>query len=194
MRKTLLTAAVVSAFLVTPAAVAQVKDGVVAVAATEAVVKVISVDRKARTATVRGPNGGTVVLNVPPDAQNFDRVKPGALFKVRYLESVALVLSKGGEASAGGMRKVTLAPKGGTPGGTISETHQVTGTVEAVDYKSRAIAVKGPGGKIVALKVADEARNLDEIHVGDTISLVYAQALAMEMVPQESTAAPAAKK
>jgi hypothetical protein len=186
-------AAVMSAFLFVPVATAQIKDGVVAVAETEAVVKVIGVDRKARTATVRGPNGGTVVINVPQEAQNFDRVKPGALFKMRYLESVALVLSKGGQASAGGVQTVKLAPKGGTPGGTVAETKQITGTIEAVDYRNRALALKGPGGKIVSVKVADEARNLDDFAIGDTISLVYTQALAMEMVPQEKKTAAAEK-
>jgi len=191
MHKSIVAAAVVAAFLAAPAAIAQIKDGVIVVGETEAVVKVISVDRKARTATVRGPGGGTVVMNVPKEAQNFDQVKAGSLFKVRYLESVALVLMKGGEASASGLQTVKLAPKGGTPGGTVAETKQITGTVEAVDFKNRAIALKGPGGKIVALKVADDARNLNEISVGDTISLLYTQALAMEMIPQpdKSTAA-----
>jgi hypothetical protein len=193
MHTSIAAAALITAFLIAPIATAQVTDGVIAVAETEAVVKVISVDRKARTATVRGPGGGVVTISVPQEAQNFDRVKAGALFKVRYLESVALVLSKGGKASASEMRTVKLAPKGGTPGGTVAETKQITGTVEAVDYTNRAIAVKGPGGKIVSLKVADEARNLDEIGVGDTISLLYAQALAMEMMPQEKKTAAAAK-
>jgi len=193
MRQTLAVAAAVSAFLVAPAAIAQIKDGMVAVAETEAVVKVISVDRKARTATVRGPGGGTVVINVPQEAQNFDKVKAGSLFKMRYLESVALVLTKGGQASASELRTVKLAPKGGTPGGTVAETKQITGTVEAVDYKNRAIALKGPGGKIVSLKVADDARNLNEISVGDTVSLLYTQALAMEMIPQQSQSAATGK-
>jgi hypothetical protein len=188
MRQTVIAAAVVSVFFSAPVALAQIKDGVIAVAETEAVVKVISVDRKARTATVRGPNGGTVVISVPQEAQNFDRVRAGSLFKMRYLESVALVLMKGGEASATELRTVKLAPKGGTPGGTVSEIKKLTGTVEAVDYANRAIAVKGPGGKILAVKVADDARNLDEISVGDTISLLYAQALAMEMIPQPAAA------
>ena len=178
-------AALASAVLLAPVATAQIKDGVVAVAEAEAVVKVVSVDRKARTATVRGPQGGTLVINVPQEAQNFDRVKPGATFKMRYLESVALVLSKGGKASASELRTVKLAPKGGTPGGTVTETKQITGTVEKVDHASRSISVKGPGGRVVSLAVADEARNLEDFAVGDTISLLYAQALALEMVPQE---------
>ena len=194
MRQTLVAAAVVSAYLFAPAASAQIKDGMVAVAETEAVVKVISVDRKARTATVRGPNGGTVVMNVPKEAQNFDQVKAGSLFKMRYLESVALVLSKGGQASASELKTVKLSPKGGTPGGTVAETKQITGTVEAVDYTNRAIALKGPGGKIVAMKVVDDARNLDTIAVGDTVSLLYTQALAMEMIPQAGKTAASAGK
>lgn len=191
-----LTAAAIGAatLMLASVAIAQSNNGAIAVAETEAIVKVIGVDRKARTATVRGPAGGVVTISVPPEAQNFDQVKVGSQFKVRYLESVAVFVSKGGQASASEKQTVRLAPKGGTPGGIASETKQITGKVEAVDYAARAITVRGPAGKILAARVADEAEGFAQISVGDTITLRYTQALAMEMISHSNRTGPATKQ
>ena len=169
---------------------AQLKDGVVAVGESEGIVKVTKVDRTARTVTVRGPTGAEVTLKVPVEAQNLDQVKPGAVFKMRYVEAAALVLSKGGSASASAEKTVRLAPKGGNPGGVVVNTRQITGTLEAIERGARTIAVKGPRGNVVVLKVADEAKGFDDIAMGDSISILYSEALAMEMVPRTEAAKP----
>jgi hypothetical protein len=160
------------------------KAAAVAVAETEAVVELVALDRKTRTATVRGPAGNTLTFVVPEDAQNLDRVKPGDLFKMRYVEALALALNKGGTASATAGRTVALAPKGGTPGGTIVNTKEITTVVTGVDRKSRTISVQGPAKNEMTLKVADEVRSFDEMAVGDTISLTYTEALVMQMISQ----------
>jgi len=80
------------------------------------VVKVIKIDRKARTVTFQGPRGNTQTLNVPKEAQNFDQVKVGSLFRVKYVEAVAVALGRGGQAAVTTDQQVRLAPKGGTPG------------------------------------------------------------------------------
>lgn len=158
--------------------------GAVTVSQTEAVVKVIKIDRKARTVTFQGPRGNTQTLNVPKEAQNFDRVKVGSLFRVKYIEAVAVALQRGGAASASVDQQVRLAPKGGTPGGTVVNTVRISATVEAIDYVDREIAVKGPKGNILALKVSDDVQGFTQVNVGDTVTLVYAAALALEMVEQ----------
>jgi hypothetical protein len=144
----------------------------------------MKVDRKLRTVTVRGPDGRTVTLDVPKEAQNFDRVKPGASFKIRYVESVALTLQKGGQPSAAKAQAVKLSPKGGTPGGVVVNTAQISATVEAIDYTNRSVAVKGPRGNVLAFKVSDDVPNLDQVNVGDLITMQYTEALAIEMLPQ----------
>jgi Cu/Ag efflux protein CusF len=194
MKRTLIAAAIASALALAPGVQAQVKGGAVAVSVTEAVVKVTKIDRKARTVTVRGPKGNTVTINVPPEAQNFDRVKVGSSFKMRYAESVAVAVGKG-KASASEQQSVRVAPKGGTPGGVIVNVKQISGTVEAIDYASREIALKGPGGNILAFRVSDDVQRFNEIAVGDTVGVQYTEALAMEMiVPEAKAKAPAAPK
>lgn len=170
------------------------KAAAVAVVETEAVVELVALDRKTRTATVRGPAGNTLTFVVPEDAQNLDRVKPGDLFKMRYVEALALALNKGGTASATAGRTVALAPKGGTPGGTIVNTKEITTVVTGVDRKSRTISVQGPAKNEMTLKVADEVRSFDEMAVGDTISLTYTEALVMQMISQPGKGSSSATK
>lgn len=170
------------------AAHAQLKDAAVVVAQTDAVVTVTKVDAKARTVTFRGPKGGLATLDIPPEAQNLDQVKAGQQYRMKYVEAVAVSISKGGAPSAIAVDQVKLAPKGAKPGGVIARAEQISGVVDAIDYTDRYVAVRGPKGNMIALKVADDVA-LEELAAGDRIALTYTQALAVEMVAQ-----PPAKK
>jgi hypothetical protein len=149
----------------------------------EAVVTVTKVDRKGRTVTIRGPAGNLQTLAVPTEAKNLDQVKPGDRFRMTYAEAAAVALTKGGKAQAGLEEMVSLAPKGAKPGGYKVRTFNVSGTVEAIDYKRRQVSVRGPKGKIMSLPVSGEVKNLESVSVGELITVIYSEALAMEMVP-----------
>jgi len=192
MKSTLVAVTAFAALALAPCVSAQIQGGAVVTGEAEAVVTVVSVDRKARTVTVRGPQGRTMTINVPPEAQNLDQVKKGSRFQVRYVESVAVAVSKGGVASASKDQTVRLAPKGGTPGGVVVNTMQISATVEALDRTRRSIAVKGPQGNVLEFQVAPEVQ-LEAIQLGDLVTLVYAEALALQMLPKETKAAKPAK-
>jgi hypothetical protein len=149
----------------------------------EAVVTVTKVDRKGRTVTIRGPAGNLHTLAVPKEAKNLDQVKPGDRFRMTYAEAAAVALTKGGKAQAGIEEMVSLAPKGARPGGYKVRTFNVSGVVEAIDYKRRQVSVRGPKGNIVSLPVSGEVKNLESVSVGELITVIYSEALAMEMVP-----------
>jgi hypothetical protein len=187
-------AALAAAILVPAVAFSQPK-GVVDTNQIEAVVTVTKVDQKARTVTIKGPQGNVRTLQVPPEAQNLDKVKPGDRFKMTYAEAVVLALSRGGEPSASADRQVKVAPKGGTPGGYVVKTEQITGVIDAIDYKNRYVALRGPGQNTLALPVSADVKNFDQVKAGDTITIAYAQALAVEMIAEPKPAKkPAAKK
>jgi hypothetical protein len=162
----------------------QPKATAVAVADSEALVELVSIDRKAYTAVVRTANGATLQLNLPREARNLDRVKPGDRFRMRYVEALALDLRKGGSASASAGETVKLAPKGGTPGGVVVKTKNITAVVNAVDRSARTVTVQGPLKNVMVLKVADDVRSFNDIAIGDTIALTYSEALAIEMVSE----------
>ena len=172
---------------------AQVKDRIMAVQETEAVVTVTKVDQKARTVTFRGPQGNLAVMAVPPEAQNLDQVKPGQQYKMRYVESVIIEIRKGGTASATAAQEVKLAPKGAKPGGVIARTQEITAVVDAIDYKTRYVSVRGPKGNVLSAKVADDVK-LDQFKAGDSIVLIHTEALAIEMAAQAPAKKQAEKK
>lgn len=162
---------------------AQVKDSAVVVEEIEAVVTVTKVDKEARKVTFRGPKGGVATLTVPKEAQNLDQVKPGQQYKLKYVESVAVDIRKGGKPAAAASEEIKLAPKGAKPGGAIVRTVHLAGVIDAVDFTHRYVAVRGPKGNTVSLKVADNVP-LDQLSAGDRISVTHTEALAIEMVAQ----------
>ena len=183
MKNILAAAAIVSVAPLVSTAVAQ-DHGPVVVGQTEAVVTVIKLDRKARRVTFQGPRGNQVTMIVPEEAQNLDQVRVGSQFNVKYVESVAVGLQRGGKPVAAVDQQVRLAPKGGNPGGVVVNTAKISANVVAIDYASREVAVKGPQGNIRSFRVADEVQGFRDVKVGDTISVTYAEALALEMIPE----------
>lgn len=175
------------------AAQAQVKDSAVVVDETEAVVTVTKVDKEARKVTFRGPKGGVATLTVPKEAQNLDQVKPGQQYRLKYVEAVAVEIRKGGKPAAAAGEEIKLAPKGAKPGGAMVRTVHLAGVVDAIDYTNRYVAVRGPKGNTVSLKVAADVP-LDQLSAGDRISVTHTEALAIEMAAQAPAKKEAAQK
>jgi hypothetical protein len=197
MTRIAVVAAVLSGalFLSLSLANAQVKDSAMAVQEAEAVVTVTKVDKEARTVTFRGPRGNLGTLDVPKESQNFDQVKVGQQYKMKYVEAVAVEIRKGGAPSATAAQEMKLNPKGAKPGGVVVRTVQLAGVVDAIDYNERYISVRGPKGNVVPLKVAQEV-DLKQIAAGDRITVTHTAALALEMVaaaPAKKEKAPAKK-
>jgi copper(I)-binding protein len=165
------------------AASAQPKAGVVVVEQAEAVVTVTKVDMEKRMVTFRNPQGALGTIQVPKEAQNLDQVKPGQQYRMKYLEAVAVAISKGGAPSAGAMEQVKLAPKGAKPGGMVVRTQQIAGVIDAIDYADRYIAVRGPKGNVLPLRVGSDI-DMQQLSAGDRITVTHTAALAVEMVAQ----------
>jgi Cu/Ag efflux protein CusF len=67
------------------------------------------------------------------------------------------------------------------PGGTIVEVSTITATVEAIDYKTRMVTLKGPEGNMVTVKVGEEAKNFNQVAKGDKVTFDYYAALAIDV-------------
>ena len=184
MKSVLLSVICILSFVLAPPVIAQEKAGAIAAGAMEAIVTVVEVDHAKRTVIVRGPQGREESINVPPEAQNLDQVQPGSRFKVRYLQSVAVSIKKGGAASSSAGRKVTLAPKGDVPGGMVVNMLQIAGVVEKIDYGSRLVSVRGPEGRLLSFTAGDEVQDLEQFQSGDVISVEYTESLAMRMIKE----------
>jgi len=55
-------------------------------------------------------------------------------------------------------------------------------TVEAIDHKKRKVTVRGPEGDLSTFKVGDSVKRLEEVKVGDQITVDYYQSLAVEVL------------
>src|SRR5947209_5575725 len=104
-------------------------------------VTVLDVDLQKRSVTIRSPDGATRTLQVPPQAQNLDKVKKGDRFRVRYVKAVAVGIRKGGEPASSDKQDVRVAPKGADPGGVIVRTQERAFVVDAIDSRNRSIAL-----------------------------------------------------
>ena len=56
----------------------------------------------------------------------------------------------------------------------------ITATVEAIDYDKRTVALKGPRGNVVELKVGPNVKNFKQIKVGDRVTTKYFESTAFD--------------
>jgi Cu/Ag efflux protein CusF len=64
---------------------------------------------------------------------------------------------------------------------TIKGNTRVTATVQDIDPATRTVVLKSPNGKVVEVVVGDEARNFDQLKVGDVVTTVYREALTLNL-------------
>ena len=165
--------------------IAQDKPGMVAAEEVETVVIVRAVDHQRRTVTVEGPSARLTTIKVPAESQNLDQVRPGAKFKVRYVQAVAVgVLKPGAEPSREAVEVVELAPRGATPGGVIVQVVQISGRIEEVDYAARTLVVRGKTGDLHEFAVSPDVERFESLKVGDVVALRVTEGLAMRMIAQ----------
>jgi ribosomal 50S subunit-recycling heat shock protein len=158
------------------------KPGGVVVDVVEWSGSVTAVDYTKRTVAIQGPGGRVATVNAK-NARNLDQVKVGDTVKIRYAEELAIFVRKADAApQATEAKAVALAPKGQKPGGVVADTIEITANVEAIDYQTRAIALKGPLGNIRIFKVSDAVERFNEIKVGDQVVIRVTEAIALAVV------------
>jgi hypothetical protein len=75
--------------------------------------------------------------------------------------------------------KPAAAAPGDKPGVVIADIAVITATVEAVDQDKRTVTLKGPKGRTVMLKVGPDAKNFDQIKVGDKVKGKFLDSIAL---------------
>ena len=92
---------------------------------------------------------------------------------------VAALAVMAGSAMAQPETKVDVAKAPGqvTVGGVTS----VTATVTAIDAATRTVSLKDKKGKVTSLAVGEEARNFDQLKVGDVVTVDYREAMTLTL-------------
>ena len=72
---------------------------------------------------------------------------------------------------------VTRAPGSATVVGTA----KVTATIVAIEPDSRTVTLKDGKGRVVQVEVGEEARNFDQLKVGDIVTTEYREAISLSL-------------
>ncbi|CAD6516826.1 hypothetical protein [Paraburkholderia metrosideri] len=64
---------------------------------------------------------------------------------------------------------------------SVSGTLKTTATVVGIEPATRTVWLKDPKGKVVQLVVGDEARNFDQLKIGDVVKAEYSQAITVTL-------------
>jgi Cu/Ag efflux protein CusF len=144
-----------------------------------------AIDMKTRKVTLKDKDGNVWDLIVDENVKNLPQVKVGDEVLTKYYESVVVQIANP-ETPLGvtSTDTSTVAKPGDKPAGT--ETNQVTvvATIVTIDPGKTFVTLKGPEGKAVNVKVKDP-KNLDNVKVGDKVSITYTQALAISVQAAE---------
>jgi hypothetical protein len=155
---------------------------------TELRATVEDVDLANRLVTLKGPKGGTVVVEAGPEVQNLDQIKVGdEIVARRYLAIVVSAVKVDADAK----RKETVLAEGAAvakdyPAGVYGR--EVAETIEILDidpYK-KSIAFRDAGGhyREVSMKAPHLEGRMDDFKKGDMVEVVYREGLAVALDPQ----------
>ena len=103
------------------------------------------------------------------------QIKPLVILVAALAAAPSVVL-----AEKPGAQAVVVEAKGPTGAG-VAQAVEIQATVTAVDKAKRTVTVKGPKGNIRTFAVGKEARNFDQVKVGDVITLTYADAVTVSL-------------
>jgi hypothetical protein len=147
-----------------------------------------AIDQQTRMITLVGPQGNSVTIHVGDQVQNLAQVKQGDTVIVRYHGSVAFILAPPGSKTprTAAYGAAARAAPGQLPAGELAGKLVVTSTVVGVDPASHTLQLVNPaGGPIwtVAVSTPEGQKALNIVKVGDTLTAVISQTLALAVEP-----------
>jgi Cu/Ag efflux protein CusF len=128
---------------------------------------------------VQGPKGHTVVIDVDPATANVHKLKVGDDVSVAYREALLMSADKVDPKGARGRvsAEATLPASNGVV--VKTRTVQVVATIQALDIKTREVALAGP--EYTASMTVSPDVDLGKLKVGDSIAATYASAMAISV-------------
>ena len=146
--------------------------------------KVEAVDPDKREVTLKGPLGNVVTLAVDQRVKRFNEIKVGDEVSAEYYVAVLAELreptAEEKESPLTVLGTVAKAPPGTSPAAGGLRMFKVVATVEGLDRPTRSVTLKGPRGNYITVR-ARKLENLQQLRLGDTIVVTYAEALAVSL-------------
>jgi hypothetical protein len=98
-----------------------------------------------------------------------------------------------GAAPPAGRAQTAIGDVATAPGKVaVSETVKMTATVVSIDIGSRDLLLIDSQGKMHKVNVSDQARNLDQVKVGDKVTAEYTEAISLQLKKRGTADAPPA--
>ena len=154
------------------------------VAAAELSAQVVSIEKKTRTISLKGPKGGVMDVVAGKEVKNFNKIKVGDLVVVRYMQSLALELQpvKTGATGISVTEGAGKAEPGKRPAAGAVREIQAIAKVTGMDEKARTISLTGPRGNTVTLDVQNPD-HFKVVKMGDEVLVTYTEAVAVSVEP-----------
>jgi len=143
-----------------------------------------SVDRTARTVTIRSQQGTVVTLDVPPNAERFDDVKAGAPVTATYFDRISVRVKPAGEAAVDQTMEPTLtATPGSLPGATRTRQRVATVTITGWSATDKVVTFRGPNGVNYSRRLLDstDPAIVANLKVGDRVDVTRTEAVTLQV-------------
>ena len=147
--------------------------------------KIRAINPETREITLAGRSGTSVTVQAGP-AVRLDMLHVGDTVNAQYYRSVAFMLSAPGMPAPEDQMEQAIAQAAQAPGGIGVRETKISGLVVGLDQAAHSVDIVNPsGGGIYTINVADPSRQalLETLKVGDTITAVVSQALAVSVTP-----------
>lgn len=143
--------------------------------------KVKAIDKKQRIVTLKFPDGKITKIKCGPEVRNFPQIRIGDDVTAKFLESTELFVTGEEKPTTERSTDVKRAPLGSKPGFAAVDSIEVKASVEAINYQTRDVILKGPEGKILKIKAGPEVKRLNEVHKGDTVVARLTRAVSIQV-------------
>jgi Cu/Ag efflux protein CusF len=151
--------------------------------------KIKKIDATTRAVTLESPSGQKVTVTAGRLVR-LNLLKVGDTVNAKYFRSVAFAVNgpsggNGTPMSNDQMAAVAAQPVQ-APGGVAVGMIKISGTILEIDLASNSLSIVNPsGGLVYTVDVTDPARQamLSSLKVGDTVTAVVSQVLAISIEP-----------
>ena len=151
---------------------------------------VVSIDPATRMLGLKAEDGSEGAFQAGPEVKNFAQIHVGDKVVVSYYRGIAANVVPKGSVPLNKVNQIDLSTRaepGAKPHAGVGTALQASVVIEKIDTKANTVTFKRPDGLSRTLPVeSPEGREfIRKLKVGDTVDVVYAEALAVEVRPKK---------
>jgi len=146
--------------------------------------KVVAIDYETHEIGLLLPGGTVEVIEVGPEAINFNQIKKGDMVKAQVTQELVIGMGASDSELDDGEEAVILAAAPGeTPGVIAADTVRMTATVVEIDGELRTARLRFPDGTEQVVEVRDDI-DLTKHSVGDKVVFEITEMVAISVEKQ----------